>query len=249
MVVRNYLDFVVSKIQKIKKTQEGSIKNAAELIAASIIKGGSFYVFGTGHSHIIAEDIYLRAGGLALIKAILEPALMIHEFPVNKSTHLERLNGYGAALIKLYKIKPGDVLLIASNSGRNAMVVEMALEARKMGCKLVALTSLLHSKKVLSRHSSGLRLFETADVVLDNCTEWGDAAFNIDDLDTPVGPTSSITGTAIVQTLMVAVADILIENGYVPPIFKSSNIDGADEYNNELFEKYYAMKPIRGLMS
>ncbi|HHW01292.1 MAG TPA: SIS domain-containing protein [Thermoanaerobacterales bacterium] len=249
MVTWNYLDFVTSKIQKIKEAQEANIKKAAELIAGSIMNGGNFYVFGTGHSHIIAEDIYLRAGGLALIKAILEPALMIHEFPVNKSTHLERLNGYGAALIKLYKIKPGDVLLIASNSGRNAVVVEMALESRKMGCKVVALTSLLHAKNVLSRHESGLRLFETADVVLDNCTEYGDAAFNIRGLDTPIGPTSSITGAAIVQALVVTVTDILIENGYVPPVFKSSNMDGADEYNNELFEKYYGMKSTRGLMS
>lgn len=235
---QNYLEFVIGKLKEIKDTQSDNIIKAAEFVSESCINGGRFYVFGSGHSHMVAEEIYIRAGGLAFVKAIGEPSLMLHEMP-NKSTYLERLDGYSSALLKLYKVDSKDTIMIISNSGRNPVPVEMAVEAKKIGCRVVALTSMQHSSKVTSRHSSGKRLFEAADVTIDNCAEFGDASYYVKGVETPVGPTSDATGTAIAQTLIATAVEMMAARGFNPPIFKSSNVDGADEYNDMLFDKYY----------
>lgn len=238
MISEEYIDYVINKMQKLKKNENANIFKAANFIADSCINGGRFYAFGSGHSHMVAEEIYIRAGGLALVKAILEPSLMLHEMP-NKSTYLERLNGYSSALLALYKVDSKDTLMVVSNSGRNPVPVEMAIEAKKIGCKVIAVTSMDHSTRVESRHKSGLKIFEIADVTIDNCADFGDAAYEINGIDTPTGPVSDIIGTAIAQTLVVTAVDLMVKKGFKPPIFKSSNVDGADEYNNALFDKYY----------
>lgn len=235
--VNKYVDFLRDHFEKALTTQTDAIQQAANLIKESVKNGGRFYVFGSGHSHMIAEEIYNRAGGLALVKAILEPGLMLHEEP-NKSTYLERLNGYAEVLLKIKGVTAKDTLMIISNSGRNPVIVELALKAQEMGVKVIAMTSIAHSSQTSSRHESGKRLFEAADVVLDNAAEFGDAAFYIEGLETPTGPTSDFTGIALAQTLIVATLEALVREGITPPVFRSSNVDGADEYNDMLFEKY-----------
>lgn len=234
----SYLDYVINKLNKLKESQKEKIEEAAGFIADSCIAGGRFYVFGSGHSHMVAEEIYIRAGGLAFVKAILEPSLMLHEMP-NKSTYLERLDGYASALLKLYKVEQKDTLMVVSNSGRNPVPVEMVLEGKKIGCKVIAVTSMEHSGGVSSRHHSGLNMYQAADVTIDNCADFGDAAYRVEGVETPTGPTSDIMGTAIAQALIVTAVGAMAQRGFEPPIFKSSNIDGADEYNNMLFDKYY----------
>lgn len=237
-VTKRYFDFLQEKMDEIKSNQINNIEEAAKLVAQSCEQGGRFYVFGSGHSHMVAEEIYIRAGGLAFVKAILPPELMLHEMP-NKSTWLERLDGYSKAILDLYKVDDKDTLMIISNSGRNNVPVEMAIEAKARGAKVIALTSMKHSSQVTSRHPSGKRLFECADVVLDNCADKGDANFWIEGFDVPTGPTSDATGIAIAQALIATTIDRLVKDGMQPPVFKSSNVDGADDYNNELFDKYY----------
>lgn len=237
-VIKDYLNYVSDILEKTKQTQEDNIYKAAQFVTDSCIKGGKFYVFGSGHSHMVAEEIYIRAGGLAYVKAILPPELMLHEMP-NKSTYLERLAGYSEAMLKLHKVDKNDTLMIISNSGRNNVPVEMALAAKELGCKVIALTSLAHSMNTTSRHLSGKRLYEIADVVIDNGAAIGDAAFAIEGLETPTGPTSDGTGVIIAQALIAQIIDNLVKAGIQPPVFKSSNIDGADEYNAALFDEYY----------
>lgn len=237
-VVEDYLRYVSNILNNTIETQCENIEKAANLVSESCLNGGRFYVFGSGHSHMVAEEIYIRAGGLAYVKAILSPELMLHEMP-NKSTYLERLDGYSAAMLNLYKVDANDTLMIISNSGRNSVPVEMALEAKKRGTKVIALTSLTHSMQTTSRHTSGKKLYEVADVVIDNGAPKGDAAYEIEGLDTPTGPTSDAIGVTIAQALIAQVIDNLVKAGKTPPVFKSSNVDGADDYNNELFEKYY----------
>lgn len=236
--LERYLDFTVDKMREVCDTQKENIEKAAALVAQSCQAGGRFYVFGSGHSHMVAEEIYIRAGGLALVKAILPPELMLHEMP-NKSTWVERLSGHAEAMVRLYKIDAKDTLMVVSNSGRNPVPVQMCLEAKKVGARVIALTSLQHSKEVTSRDTSGKKMYEIADVTIDNCAEKGDAAFLVDGFDVPVGPSSDFTGTAIAQALIVAVVDALVQAGVTPPVFKSSNLDGADAYNDQLFDTYY----------
>ncbi|MEG0709260.1 MAG: SIS domain-containing protein [Longicatena sp.] len=237
-IAKDYLKYVAKILDETMNTQEESIEQAAEYVSQSCANGGRFYVFGSGHSHMVAEEVYIRAGGLAFVKAILPPELMLHEMP-NKSTYLERLDGYAKAMLILHKVEEKDTIMIVSNSGRNAVPVEMAIEAKKIGAKVIAMTSMKHSTQTTSRHISGKKMYEVADVVLDNGAPKGDAAFYIEGLDTPTGATSDSIGIALAQALIASSIDKLIKKGIQPPVFKSSNVDGGDEYNNELFDKYY----------
>lgn len=237
-VARKYLEHVQDILNKVTDSQSETLEKAANFVSESCLNGGRFYVFGSGHSHMIAEEIYIRAGGLAYVRAILPPELMLHEMP-NKSTWLERLDGYAEAMLNLYKVSAEDTILIISNSGRNAVPVEMALGAKQIGCKVIAMTSMQHSVSITSRHKSGKKLYEIADVVLDNGACKGDAGFYIDNFEIPTGPTSDTIGIALAQALIAQTVDDLVKNGHKPPVFKSSNLDGADEYNQELFDKYY----------
>ena len=238
MLVENYLEFALEKVNEVKAHEVEHIEEAVQLIVDSIHKGGRFYVFGSGHSHMIAEEIYIRAGGLAYVKAILPEELMLHQMP-NKSTYLERIEGYAEAILNLYKVDQNDTLMVISNSGRNAVPVEMCLEAKKRGTHVIAVTSMKHASQTTSRHSSGKKMTDIADVIIDNCADKGDAAYYIEGFDVPTGPTSDLTGIAIAQSLIVGVIETLVKEGIQPPVFKSSNIDGADAYNDQLFDKYY----------
>ena len=155
------------------------------------------------------------------------------------SVRLERVEGYSQALIKLHRVEEKDTVLVISNSGRNAVPVEMCLAAKAKGAKVIAMTSMQHSTGCTSRHSSGKKMYEIADVTIDNHVEPGDAAFPIEGLDTPIGPTSSIVGITIAQALVCQVVDNLVKAGIEPPVFKSSNVDGGDALNEHLYETYY----------
>ena len=233
-----FFDHAQSKLRQVLEHEMPNIKAAADLVTESCAQGGKFYVFGSGHSHMIAEELYLRAGGLALVHGILPAELMLHEM-ANKSTYLERIEGYSQALVELYRVEAKDTVMVISNSGRNAVPVEMCLAAKAKGAKVIAMTSMQHSSGCTSRHSSGKKMYEIADVTLDNRGEPGDAAFPIEGLDTCIGPTSSITGITIAQALVCQVVDNLVKAGIEPPLFKSSNVDGGDAHNNRMFEKYY----------
>ena len=237
-ITKKYFAFLQEKMDEVVEKQTPNIEKAAEIVAKCCENGGRFYVFGSGHSHMVAEEIYIRAGGLGFVKAILSPELMLHEMP-NKSTWLERLDGYSSAIVDLYKVDENDVIMIISNSGRNSVPVEMATASKAKGAKVIAMTSMRHSEVVTSRHPSGKKLYEVADITIDNCADKGDANFYIDNFDVPTGPTSDATGIAIAQALIVTVIDIMVKDGFKPPVFMSSNVDGADDYNNELFDKYY----------
>lgn len=233
-----YLDYLTATWTRVVESEVEPIDQATELIFESCKNGGRFYVFGSGHSHMIAEEIYIRAGGLAYVKGILPPELMLHEMP-KKSTYLERLDGYSESILKLYKVEAGDTLMVVSNSGRNNIPVEMCLKAKKLGAKVIALTSMAHSTNVSSRHTSGKNIYEIADVTIDSHAPMGDAAYRIEGVDADLGPTSDFTCIGIAQAIIIGVITRLKEANVEIPVFKSSNLDGADEYNDFLFDKYY----------
>lgn len=227
----------MSVVEKIRQTQSGVLDTAAKMIAECFVKGHTFFVSGSGHSHTVSEEFYGRAGGLAFVKPILTTELTLNEHPT-KSSFIERLSGYAEILAQLYNIQAGDVVLIASNSGRNAYPIELALEAKKRGADVIAITSVAHSNATTSRHASGKHLLDIADVVIDNCGVPGDCAIKMEGLDTAVCPTSSIANAFIVQAISVQCARYIMEYGEKPPVFVSLNSEGTEHVNDEYFAKY-----------
>lgn len=228
-IVRELLD-------RVDKHQQEPIQKAGEIIYQSMKNGGLFHVFCTGHSHMIAEEFFYRAGGLIPVNPLLMPFLMQHEGAVS-STKFERLSGVAKVVFEGADIQRGEPILIASNSGINAVPIEMAMLAKENGNPVIALTSAAVSKEAKSRHSSGKRLFEVGDVVLDTGVPKGDSVIDCGN-GLKTGSVSSIVSLYIVQKLALEVAALFVKNGEEPPIFKSANVPGGDEYNEKLLKKF-----------
>lgn len=226
-----------SLLRKVSSTQATAISEAAHAIALSLLAGGVWHVFGTGHSHVIAEELYFRAGGLAPVNAILYPSLMQHEGPVS-SSRLERTPGLAKTILDAQDIRPGEVLTIVSNSGRNAVPVEMAILAREKGLTTVAITSLAQSKAAPLGQGQTRKLYEVCDLVIDNGGNAGDAALEVPNAGVWVSATSTLVGVAIVEQIVFEVACLFQEHGVDPPVFKSANLPGGDEWNQRLIERY-----------
>lgn len=233
---KQYKDGILEKL-RLAFGQKKEISRAANLIANSLSRQGWIYASGTGHSHMFAEEIFYRAGGFARVIPILDPDLMLHK-DASGSTEIERREGYAAELLKEFKMTENDVLIIASNSGRNAVSIEMAQIARQNGAKVIVLTNLKHSRSVISRHSSGLKLYQVCDVYLDNFGEIGDASIQLDGLESKMGATSTVVGVAMLQAIMIQAASILLSKGIIPEIFNSSNSDDGEAFNEDLIAKY-----------
>lgn len=233
MSATKYVEEIQKLITKVEETQMDNIKKAAEVFAETIKNDKIIHVFGTGHSHMIGIEMFVRAGGLAPVNAMLDDTI-ITNFGARKGSEMERLPGLAKIIWDQYSINKGDIMIIISNSGRNSVPVEMAMLAKEKGIYLIALTSLNHSKTCESRHSSGKRLFELADLVIDNCVPKGD--FLLDFNGVTSGPASTIAGSLIVDSIVVETINILSKEGYKLPVYTSQNVDG---YNNDdLYEKY-----------
>ncbi len=217
--------------------QKDKIIKAGELVAQAIENNGYIYASGTGHSHMLAEEIFYRAGGFARVIPVLDEGLMLHK-SASGSTFLERKENLGRDLLIPYSLTSNDVLIVASNSGRNSVSIEMAIYAREQGCPVIAITSLQHTYQVDSRHSSGKRLFEVSDVFIDNLGCFGDASIALPGMTGKVGATSTVMGAMIVQSLTVHACQILTQKGIVPEVFSSSNTDEGDVLNDRLVSKY-----------
>ena len=218
------------------------MSNASEILADTLVHGGTIYTFGTGHSHLLAEEIFYRAGGLVKVHPILDEPLMLH-VSASRSSQMERLPGYAELLINQHLgIKPNDTLIIFSNSGRNTVPIDMAMLAKGKGMRVIGLVNLRHSQNVSSRHPSGKRLFEVCDVVLDNGGCIGDASVPIGDYT--VGPTSTTVGAAILQASVCGTVAAMLKKGIQPEIFCSGNIDGGDEKNKAYIDKYADQIPM-----
>ena len=239
---KSYLKNIYTLLERLENTQEEKIDQVAAVCAESIEKGGLLYFFGTGHSHMIAEEPFYRAGGLACVYPILETDLMLHE-GASKSSGYERLEGLGNLVISNTGLGRGDVLFIASNSGRNCAVIDAALEAKKRGAITVAITSMNHTTQVASRHNSGLNLYQVCDYVLDNCGELGDASVELVGLGQKIAPTSSVLDITLVNLILVNTVELLLQKGIQPPVFMSANTDAGDEANQDVLKMYKTRIP------
>lgn len=242
--VESYFENLNALLAKTLHTQAENMERAARAIADCLKGGHMVYTLGTGHGHLLALEVFYRAGGMARVCPVLDERLMLH-VSASESTRWERREEIMGELLARYPIAAGDVLIASSNSGRNAAAVLYPMEARRRGATVIALTSMQHSQSVTSRNSAGLRLFETADIVLDNGGVPGDASLIMAD-GMAVGPTSTAVGAAMLQAIACRVKEISLQEGWEAEFFKSSNIDGGDEYNEALLEKYG--KSIPGLV-
>ena len=198
-----YLNTVGSLLRRVHDEQLPALNAAAARIAECIISGGLWHVFGTGHSQLLAAELFYRAGGLVPVNAILDLPLSVM-VNAQRSTWLERVPGYGEQVLEDEPVQAGDVLLVISNSGRNAVPIDVALAAKARGATVLALTSVQFSRSVSSRHSSGKKLLDCADVVFDNYGADGDAAVQIPGCPTAVSATSTVVGGALLQALAAA---------------------------------------------
>ncbi|MDH6366202.1 MULTISPECIES: SIS domain-containing protein [unclassified Breznakia] len=224
-------------VHKIKDTQAKAIEEAGITIANAHSQGHRFLVTGSGHSHSVAEEFYGRAGGLAFVVPMMPTELTLNEHPT-KSSLIENLDGYGDLLVDLFDIQEGDVVLIASNSGRNPYPVEVAVEAKRRKATVIAITNVHHSMETKPRNKHNKRLLEVADIVIDNCGQKGDAASYFEGIDIPMYPTSSIANAFICGAISVVCASTLAQNGQEVEVFVSANVDGGFEKNDAFMKKY-----------
>ncbi len=216
--------------------QHPKLEKISKKIFESLKAGGVFHVFGSGHSNMVAEELFHRAGGLIAVNPLFEAFLMPHAGP-RRTGPLERMEGIGKIIFNANDLRAGEVLMLASNSGINPAAVELATLAREKGLFTFGLTSLTHSKSVASR-GGGKKLFEAVDEFIDTGTPVGDACVNLEKSDVKVGPLSSAVSVIICECIVVRVAEMFSEAGEKPPVYQSANVPGGEARNKELEEKY-----------
>ncbi|RKN19101.1 sugar isomerase domain-containing protein [Micromonospora musae] len=241
-----YLAMVTETMNRVAESQREAVGRAADLIAESIGADGVVHAFGTGHSEALAMELAGRAGGLVPTNRIaLRDLVLLGGAPVDLlGPTLERDPTVAHRLYALAPVRPQDVFVLASNSGVNGAMVEFASVVKENGHALVAITSAQHSARMTSRHPSGRKLADFADVVLDNGAPYGDATLPLPG-GGAVGAVSSITAALLAQQITVEVVARLLAAGQQPPVYLSANIAGGDEHNNAL-EARYAGRIRRG---
>jgi uncharacterized phosphosugar-binding protein len=225
-----YFDRSLELLTRVRDTQLERIEQAAEIIAQAVADGHTLYAWGGPHSNLPVQDIFWRAGGLALVNPLFAPGLSLEDGPIYLTSFYERVEGAGRQYFQQIGAEAGDAIVLVSTSGRNAFPIEMAMAAKEAGLAVIGMTSLAYSGSVASRHSSGKKMFEFCDVVLDNLTAPGDAILKDARLPQKVGPTSGWLGCLVLQALMAEVAERLADKGVVPPIYYALNLDGSDDY-------------------
>ncbi|SDM29133.1 SIS domain-containing protein [Sediminibacillus halophilus] len=236
-MLTNYFEKVHSLLQVIEDKEFTALRVAAEKISASLQDDGVIHLFGCGHSHILTEEVYYRAGGLVPVHPILHEPLMLHEGAVRSST-LERKNDYAAQFMAEQDIRQGDIMVVLSTSGRNPVPVDVAQIAKEKGAFVIGITSVQYSQSQPSRHTSGMHLFDAVDLVIDNHAPVGDALLSHPEVQVSFAPSSTVIGAAIINGIFAEAIRLMAEEGFQPPVFLSGNIEGADAHNQQLIEKY-----------
>lgn len=234
-----YLAELTRRIGALFWANAEAIAAAAAAVERTARQDGLVYVFGTGHSHTLAEEAHYRAGGLALTVPILSAVTMVHEGAVS-GTAFERIPGMVAPVLARYPIGPRDVLVIASNSGVNVAIIEAAEIGKAAGATIIAVTSLAYSSQAAQGRR---RLADLADVVLDNGAPPGDACVALPGTEMRVGPVSTSVGAALLNAVFAEAAARLQAEGGDAPIYRSANMPGAAETNAGLIARYRPRNP------
>ncbi|MXW73390.1 MAG: SIS domain-containing protein [Chromatiales bacterium] len=227
-IIQDYRRLLDEKLALVFDNQEDTIDKAAEICAASIGKGKLVFTFGTGHGSFAALEMFPRTGTAVGFRPIVESTMIsfhrvLGDMGARQYRFIHAQEGYGKAILSSHQTDPDDAMLIFSHSGINAVTMDIAVGAREIGMKVIGVTSVPHSSQVPSRHSSGLRLFEAADVVIDTGAPLGDAGISIDGLEGSVGATSTSVAIAVGQAINAATVEKLVARGAQPMIMVSPN--------------------------
>ncbi len=233
MITEVYLEKIISVLNKIKETQTEKLAEASRMISQTIKDDGIIYIFGCGHSHLIALDCFYRAGGLANVSPILDTDLMLHNGGA-KSSKLEKMSGIAESVFERYCLSTKDILITVSTSGKNAVPVEMAQVATKNGIKNISVVS---SAYFADKKDAPL-LCECSDIYIDNCVPHGDAVMDIEGAQTKMGSVSTAASSFILQSILMEGAALAGKEGAEIPVYMSGNIDGGAEFNKSLINRY-----------
>ncbi len=239
-----YLATAGAIVQRIAETQGDNIEAAAQICANTISRDGMVFCWGGGHSRMSVEEMFPRIGSYPGFYPMVELALTFYTNFVGadglaQSFFLERQEGYAAAILANYEFGPHDSMICFSSTGINGLVIEMALQAKQRSLPVMAVTSLAHAASTISRHSSGRKLAEVADVTIDNCTPPGDAVVDIEGLKYKVSPTSTIGATSVVNALKARTAELLVEYGTPPVVLTSPHFADRPEEAEEQLQRVY----------
>lgn len=233
MIRDTYLKSITDILNKIADTQSDKLSQASRLVSEVIKNDGIIYIFGCGHSHLIALDCFYRAGGLANVSAMLDTDLMLHNGAA-KSSKMEKMSGIAEEIFKRYCITENDLLIVVSTSGKNAVPVEMAKVASQNNIKNIAVVSSAY----FADKKDAPMLYECADIYIDNCVPHGDAVIDVAGAETKMGSISTAASSFILQTILMEGAELAGKCGVNPPIYMSGNIEGGAEFNKKLIKKY-----------
>lgn len=242
-VYSDYMDSTAKIIQDIQLTQMENIEKASQMFANSIAANGLVHMYGSGHSRMAVEEVFPRYGSFPGFHPIVELSMTFHNQVVGsngqrQAMFIENIEGLGNRILRNFIFKPEDCFLLFSTSGTGNVVIDIALEARERNLPIVAITGVENSKQSNPKHSTGKKLLDLADVVIDTCVPPGDAAVHIDGLKYPVGPTSTIANTIIVNLIKVRTAELLTEAGQPPLVLTSAHFIGKEE-SAQVFEDTY----------
>jgi len=223
-------------------TQGPKLIEAAKLLAECTKNGGLINLFGSGHSSLVTEDVFWRAACMANTHAIFESAVAgINE--ITKTSKIEKIEGIGQLIVQYNRIEKPDVMICVSNSGNNAVTNDVAFECKARGVPVIAFTNPTYAEKLTTHHSSGKKLMDIADVVIDNCSLYGDAAVQLDGMIMKVGATSTIPVAFMLQALLVQTCQLLLEEGIIPEVWYNGHLEyeypEAKNHNTNLINKYY----------
>ena len=238
----NYFKVMQEVVDKVASTQKEQIEKAAEILADTTEKGGIIYGFGTGHSHLVVDDAFWRAATPANYCALLEPSAT-GTFEITKSYNVENMYGLGAMIVDYHRITPNDCLIVISNSGNNIVPVDAAIRAKEKGIPVIAITAVEYSTYLTTKHRSGKKLKDVADVVLDNCSLIGDAAVEIAGFPMKVGSTSTIPNIFLQNMILCQMVDNLVKKGITPDVYYNGHLTFMNEeyakHNDEIVDKYF----------
>ena len=214
------------------------MEEAALAIADANRTGHSVFAFGCNHAGLITLELFYRTGGMVTVNPVRAPGMMLELSPPTMTSEMERMPGYGRIIFSNMKAKEGDVLIIHSVSGRNAVSIDMAEAAREAGLTVIVVTNMNTTTAVTSRHPSGKKLYEFASILIDNHGDLGDASVELEGFPQKISSTSTVVGAAILNAVTARACELLLESGITPPVFMSGNIDGGDEHNKKVMAEH-----------